>query len=370
MKRRKYFQVSDLVRTLAALMVFGLTELLKHLFHTHQDWFFPAYRRFSKGWMKIVSSAVSFTSYAVWDWVMLLLVIIMAGTLVKVIIRNRKGIMKWITAWILILSLINTYGVSVWSLNHYAPSVASEMGLEKSGFTEEELYEAAQYYTDRAAEYALLISRKENKDIDETAYPLKDIAKAAGKSYEGLAERYEVFADGSVKPVKLLTVFNKLMLWTGTSGIFVEFTGESSVPTNNALVDVPHTMCHEAAHRLGIASEEDANFAAYLACENSDDPYFRYSGYYSAFVYLYNKLSEVNKSLAGKLIQNAQKEGYELLFHDANTAAETYARYDTPVKEAGQKVNDATLKSFHEEAGVQSYGLVVDDLIAWYKTKK
>jgi hypothetical protein len=53
---------------------------------------------------------------------------------------------------------------------------------------------------------------------------------------------------------------------------------------------MPFTMCHEVAHRLGIASEREANFAAFLACTASDDVRFVYAGDYSAFCYCFNAL--------------------------------------------------------------------------------
>ena len=36
------------------------------------------------------------------------------------------------------------------------------------------------------------------------------------------------------------------------------------------------------------------------------------------------------------------------------------------MQDAAQKVNDTYLKAFSEEAGVQSYGAVVDLLLAYY----
>ena len=37
-------------------------------------------------------------------------------------------------------------------------------------------------------------------------------------------------------------------------------------------------MMHEQTHLRGFMNEAEANFVAYLACENSSDPYFEYSG--------------------------------------------------------------------------------------------
>ena len=54
---------------------------------------------------------------------------------------------------------------------------------------------------------------------------------------------------------------------------------------------------------------------------------------------------------------------------DAQAANEHYAQYEGKVQDAAQKVNDAYLKAFSEESGVQSYGEVADLLIAWYLQK-
>ena len=54
---------------------------------------------------------------------------------------------------------------------------------------------------------------------------------------------------------------------------------------------------------------------------------------------------------------------------DAQAANEHYAQYEGKVQDAATKVNDAYLKAFSEETGVQSYGEVADLLIAWYQQK-
>ena len=52
---------------------------------------------------------------------------------------------------------------------------------------------------------------------------------------------------------------------------------------------------------------------------------------------------------------------------DCRAANRHYDQYEGKVQDAAQKVNDAYLKAFQEEAGVKSYGAVADYLIAWYQ---
>ena len=95
---------------------------------------------------------------------------------------------------------------------------------------------------------------------------------------------------------------------TGTTGIFIAFTGESSISTTTFTTSVPFTMCHEIGHRMAFARENEANFAAFLACSVSNDEAFRYSGYYLAFVYCYNALYRVDREAAGEVWQAASDE--------------------------------------------------------------
>lgn len=47
-----------------------------------------------------------------------------------------------------------------------------------------------------------------------------------------------------------------------------------------------------------------------------------------------------------------------------------HAKYDGATREAVEQLNDTYLKAFSEELGVESYGAVADDLVAWYKLQK
>ena len=75
--------------------------------------------------------------------------------------------------------------------------------------------------------------------------------------------------------------------------------------------------------------------------------------------------TKVDRSAAASIWQNVA-DGVRA---DAQAANEHYAQYEGKVQDAAQKVNDAYLKAFSEESGVQSYGEVADLLIAWYLQK-
>ena len=145
----------------------------------------------------------------------------------------------------------------------------------------------------------------------------------------------------------------------GITGVYNPFFGECNVNTDVPDTTLPFTMLHEMAHRLGIAPENEANFAAFLACAESGDAAFAYAGYYHAFVYCYNALGKSGREALAERMGDA-------LRLDCAAAALHYSRYAGGLEQAGTALNDAYLKAFGQNSGVNSYDEVVDLLVAYY----
>ena len=168
--------------------------------------------------------------------------------------------------------------------------------------------------------------------------------------------------DGSTALVKTL-LSSKWFGKTGTTGIFIAFTGESSISSTTFTASVPFTMCHEIGHRMAFARENEANFAAFLACEASDYARFTYSGYYTAFLYCYNALRKVDAAAANEVWSGACSE----LRADCAAANSHYKKVeDQKVSQVTDKIYNSYLQTVGVESGRQSYGEVVDLLTAWY----
>lgn len=168
--------------------------------------------------------------------------------------------------------------------------------------------------------------------------------------------------DGSTARVKTL-LSSKWFGKTGTTGIFIAFTGESSISSTTFTASVPFTMCHEIGHRMAFARENEANFAAFLACEASEDARFAYSGYYTAFLYCYNALRKVDAAAANEVWSGACDE----LRADCAAANSHYKKVeDQKVSQVTDKIYNSYLQTVGVESGRQSYGEVVDLLTAWY----
>ena len=359
----KGIQRKERIRLITGGALLLAAGLLMLLFKAFPDSFFPGYRRFSSLLMDGISRIFSFTRIAVWDILEVLLILYLLFTVIRMIVKKRR-FLGWFSRVFLTVSLLVFLVVSMWMLNHYARPLSEDLELPVREYTKEELASAFSYYLRQAAEEAVLVPRDEDHELlRQDFYELSEIA---GASYQKLSDRFEVFR-GSVQPVKKLWLTGEWLLIQGFTGEFMPFTAEASVPENGAVSDLPFTMCHEAAHRLGIAGENEANFSAFLACTHSDDVRFRYAGNYMAYIYCGNALYQEDKKLRDRVIRSlSDLPGTALVLQDAHMQREHYEKYDGPIADAGDKVNDTYLKTFSEESGTRSYGEVVNELVAWY----
>ena len=286
-------------------------------------------------------------------WEILLLLLTVWGIISLILAIRKTRIVRWLTGVLELLSILLFVFVGSWGLNHFGPTAAQKLSYEVREYTQEELREATVYYAALADNCAAQAPRREN---DLLLPSMRELSAQAVKDARSMPQPMFQSAAGRVKPL----LSSRLFSYMGITGIFVDLTAEPCINTETYAASLPFTVCHELSHSCAVAAEDDANFCAYLICEHSEDALFRYSGYYSAFVYCYNALYEKDPKAASAIYADTS----ELLRRDLSGAVQYYAQFEGPVQEAAAKVNDTYLKTFGEEQGVQSYGAVVDLLIA------
>ncbi len=317
---------------------------------------FSFYTDFSRAMVGWLGSAFGWIPFPVWEPLLVLLPAALIWGLVRSVRRGR--VPGFLAALLELAVLLAALFMGLWGLNHFAPTVGEQTGLEVKPYTTDELKAAAAWYADQASLWSVRPERDEQGDVLLPEFSaLSDEALAA---YGRLAEydgRFTVLIP-RVKPLLVSEAF----AYMGTTGIFVCFTGEAGVSTETFPLSQPFTLCHELGHSLAVAREDEANYLGFLACRASESELFRYSGYYNAFIYCFNALHEESPSAARALWARCSEE----LLHDCDVHVEHNKQYEGKVQEAAQAVNNAYLKTF-DEAGVKSYGLVVDYLIAEYQ---
>ena len=338
----------------AAVMTF-LTAVAVILARFVPEFWFSFYTDFSRKAVGTLSSVTGLLPFPVWEILLALLVLSIPIGLIAAI--HQRKVVGWLAGLLELVVFLVFLFVGLWGLNHFAPPIGEQIGLEVREYTAAELNAAAKFYAQRANELAPLVPRDEAGDLILPEF--EEISDLSVAAYDRLAASDDRF-EGVVRKAKPLLV-SEAFAYMGTTGVFVCLTGEATVSTETYSVSVPFTLCHELGHSLAVAAEDQANYCGFLACRASDNDVLQYSGYYNAFIYCYNALYRQNASTARKLWDLCGPE----LLHDCGAHVEHNKQYEGPVQDVAQSVNDGYLRAF-EEPGVQSYGLVVDYLIADY----
>ena len=158
---------------------------------------------------------------------------------------------------------------------------------------------------------------------------------------------------------------SKPMSYTQITGIFVPFTAEANVNTNNVAVDLPFVMAHETAHRYAVAPEDEANFYAFYILEDAEDPLLAYSAALAALRCCQNALYVVDYEAFAEIYGTYS----ELVVGDLKAYAEHWRHYEGGVSEVSEAVNNLYLQVQGIEDGDKSYGRMVDLMLAWYDAK-
>lgn len=250
-------------------------------------------------------------------------------------------------------------------VNYYRPGFADTVGLEVRDSSVDELYELCSDLLDEAN---ALSTQLEHASDGTTLYPKDNytMAKEACRGYSELCEEYEFLRMGAVtfgrpKPV----FFSVVMSYLQISGVYSPYTVEANVCTAGPDFLRGATMMHEQTHLRGFMIEAEANFVAYLACMESGDPYFEYSGTSLALLYSMNALYEVDPERCLEL----RARYCEALDADMRAQSDYVHAYDTKIAEVSDSINDTYLKLNAQQDGVRSYGKMVDLLLAYWREK-
>jgi len=352
--------------TAATILLPVLAILLTAAVRSSEAFALHVYLPFSRRAAGLLGFLFSFSTYAVAE--ILLVMAAAAGLffLVRSIVRaarERSGwpLLMWLSSFFLAVASVYFLFILLWGGCYHIPKLEKRLELHTVPQDESILVAAAMRHLEDVLVYSSLVPRDATGAVSAGGFDA--LAPEAANSVKALmAKAPDLFGSAIVTPPKRAASY-KLLGMLGIGGIYVPFTGESVVNTVSTDPFLPSTMCHELAHRLGFAPEEDANLIAYLACMESEEPIFRYSGALMAYTYCYSAVTDpANKTVLWRRLN----EGTADVLDDFSRDRVEWDQYDGPLREAAQNVNDAYLQSMGQEEGIRSYGRVADMLIALY----
>ncbi len=249
-----------------------------------------------------------------------------------------------------------------WGLNYYRQPLSKSLDLEQSGYTTKQLLSLSRRMISELNAIHLTITKNDSVKI-VVPYSQKEMYSIATNGYDDLSKNYPQFSY-SFRSVKS-SLMSLLQSYNGTSGYMNPITGEAQVNRFIPKTGYPTTTCHEMAHQIGFAAENEANFIGFLAAIHNEDTYFKYAGYRMATRYLIFEIYKRDKKQYKEILQTIHK-GVLADFEESATFWESYKNPFEPILKKGYH---AYLKANKQDKGIQSYNYVVDLLICYFEKK-
>lgn len=278
-------------------------------------------------------------------------------------------IVAWCIAYVMVTETLNCF------IMYQCSTFASKNGISEDSYTVAQLLDLYEALAEKTNEASSQIQRDENGAFILTA----DLSETAKENLLALSDRYPVLDGFYTNPKPVINSY--FMSQQYLMGIYFPFTLEANY--NHLMYDSnkPCTVTHELIHTQGIILEDEANFIAFLACSESENAEYRYSGYLSALKYVMNKSFDAVANM-----EDSYKERYNDITYsiDYNIWVDIQGNQDywesvqeeddgllpsEVVDEIGNDFLDANLKFNGVEDGRQSYGRMVDLLLNYYNDK-
>jgi len=362
-----YLNTGTIIRFVVSILFCALYLMLKYIFTVNLE-IADALSEVAKVVELILSGAMSYIQFAVAEVLLYALITVFFIYLVYIVFKSiSTG--RWfvypfrmLSNICLFLSSLLLIFMMLFGVQYHSTSLANHMDLNTRARSLDELTEVTEYVLVQANAFSSSVLRDENGDCNYGSFQLMSSWIASG--YEKLSDEYPFFKS-SYAPVKSVQS-SKFMSRVGVAGIYIPFTGETLVNPETPAPGIVFNMSHEIAHRLGVAAEDEANFAAYMACKSHTDRRVKYAGYFMAFRYLFNALYAQDPDMGNKLWEMMTPE----LAHDMDQLNEYIESYESPVRDFGNSVNDTYLKANGQSSGLKSYGQMVDLVMAEYFAAK
>lgn len=293
--------------------------------------------------------------------------------LVRIIIKRRTcpaGIRRYYIFFAWTLLAVCTIMTLNCSLLYHASTFSDQYFPDcRKTYTLEELIRLRNMVVERCNALSLEMKRDSEGAIlyDGSVRDMQNVAIRAmqrlGQSYDQLDGYYP-----HPKPFAASDFFSQQHM----QGYYFPFSMEANYNDVMYIMNKPDTFCHELAHLRGYIYEDEANFISFLACIQSGDPVFEYSGYLSVLYYLDNDFyNAVGKDREAYLAQpriSSQVYADNVFVTDQEwERINGKALIDTDtVDQVSDVLRDTSLKAFGISDGVLSYNRVVQLLLEWY----
>lgn len=271
---------------------------------------------------------------------------------------------RWFPVIIMILRLVVSLQLFIfcfyllWGMNYFRPTAAQILELPDNGYTIAELKAISILLIDSTNRHRAALN-SESHIVNNTV-----IYKTAKLAISQISAQHKTLE--SFNPVAKPSMFTPVINYQATAGYFNPFTGEAQINYAMPLVNRPITACHEMAHQMGFAREDEANFIAFVAGTQSADKLLQYSAYYMAMDEFLRQIYRRDTVLFNKLKVNISAP----VKNDIKAEREYWEHYQNQIGYISSLFYDQFLKANNQPEGLHTYNRMINLTIAYYRRNK
>lgn len=345
-----------------------LAWLAQRWLANHPAWTETVHARHLFLWLsRPIATITSLIPFSLTELLAVLAVLLVPLLLVLWLIRlfrhgnrlRRTGRLLQRLAWS--VSLLYVVFMLLHGFNYARQPLAATFNLPTQARPLDELADTTEWLIDQTVQ--LRESRSENTEgtfVSQMAR--RELLRSAVDGYTAASVDYPLLAGPAVRPKGVLLSHG--WSYTGITGMYFPFLVEANVNIDPPPDQVMFTALHEIAHLRGFAREDEANFLAFLTGLYHPDADFTYAALLSASVYCLNAVYRMDGDRHAELASRLS----EPVRRDLTARSVYWKQFEGPVQTTSNRVNNAYLQANLQTDGVQSYGRMVDLVIAWYQT--
>lgn len=275
------------------------------------------------------------------------------------VFKNRKmKIKKVIIDGLGILSVLYFIFHLFWGLNYYRTPLTQKLNL-KTNYSTEDLI--------KTTKEIILLTNKVHFDITndtEKVVSLKlnfeDLKKEINIGYKNISKKYPFLKYYPSNQKKSL--FSTPISYMGFSGYFNPFTNETQLNWHTPKNSQPITQAHEQAHQLGFAAENEANFIAFLATNENNNIFIKYSALTFALKHCLNDLF-IKDLDSFNYLKSSVNYG---VLKDFENRQKKWNYFKNPLEPLFKKIYSKFLNFNNQKLGIKSYNYVVAHIVNYY----
>src|SRR6187549_1637819 len=269
---------------------------------------------------------------------------------------NRQYLLNGLKQVIFFFLFVYVFFYGLWGLNYNRKGISYQLNLEMKKYSVQETDTLTDLLQQRLNFYADTIDLKQRDSFNQKKILFERTTDAflyADNIYPFLG-----YDPQSLKP----SLFSYLGNYFGFQGYYNPFSGEGQVNTTIPRFLEPFVSAHEAAHQIGYAKENEANFVAFIACRAYPNPTYRYSMYFDMYLYAVTELGRKDSSMARSYFEKLHPQAKK----DIQEFKDFLRRYRNQVEPVISWIYDGYLQANDQPEGKRSYNQVVAFLIAYY----